>query len=714
MKLFRFIHLIIFFLISFMSLGLTSRSVAVDCNQWDFTVYYYTNATARQAAFNAAADTSSFTYFSNSTSWLYLCYGVSSGLSAIGKYHTQVVSGVSVSVGKVFVLDGSCPDGEDNDGHCECQREKQVLSQQCGGSDKYVIDEATCQGYCTDNCSDERAALEEQCGGPDSYDFDETWCVGRCKNSCREKARAACHDQPMSGSSNGPYDPMSNTKWFEDGSGMCKYECKCPNYDGSVPYNQYDFETCQPIPPGGACSDKLEEARQKCPFKELATANYETCESTCKTCATRRVECAAKCPDGGKLYDCDDYDKEEGVCLCADQDCMQMRDVCEVNCRDRGGIAVYNCDAEDYTCTCKYDLGDCNTLKQQCVEKCADKGGVKENNCYEVDGKVREAYCDCVEGSTIPELPPLEDNLPQTCDDLRAKCNPSCNFSCVSGPGGYADPSSYKCDCSGPSDDPDDGGDDGPSDDPSDDGDGNGWLKSIKENTDTLIGQGNDVKGWLSSIKENSDKIMGLDSQRNESLEGILGGVNTMISSQGILDKNMSKYSKNEIASVLEVEKDVENTNVLIGGKGGTNELIADSNKNLNDIKGNIFGIKEGLSNLSIGTGVGTGTEVTEGNYGEGPTDSDLPSKESMNSAFGTYTPSVDSNRDLIKNTISGFIPGVGSSECNISISLPVPSLSGLVWHDYPLNFCQYEEIFVMIGNALVFLTALYELYSLA
>jgi hypothetical protein len=184
------------FIICLMLLGLTRRSFAVSCSETTNINNSYHCKDVLIADFDAAAGEVRWEFYVCPQGFICnVCFGIPAGARFWQK-------NLSSTVRNIFWLE---------DGWVDV----------CGGGP----------------CAEERATLEQQCGGPDSYDFDETWCTGRCKNACREKARAACHDKPMSGSSNGPYDPMSNTKWWEDGSGMCKYECKCPNYDGSVPYN---------------------------------------------------------------------------------------------------------------------------------------------------------------------------------------------------------------------------------------------------------------------------------------------------------------------------------------------------------------------------------------------------------------------------------------------------------------------------------------------
>ncbi|MGX9727836.1 MAG: hypothetical protein ACTFAK_11105 [Candidatus Electronema sp. VV] len=604
-----------------------------------------------------------------------------------------------------------------------------------GTSDDIYIYVACAAGTCEPSspCADERAEAEQLCGiSPDAYDIDE-FCNWRCRNLCREEARETCHDKPFSSSTlGGIYDPAANTKWWDDSLGLCRYECNCPSYDGSIPYIEYDFQTCQRIPSSTQCQDEIESKRQLCKLG-LSYANYETCVANCNTCDMREKECSEKCEYGGKVYDCNESQGKAGFCICTENDCTELAKICDSTiCADRGGSLSFDCASG--SCICKYDAKSCSEMKEECVSKCSSKGGARSNECIELDGKVRSFVCECVEDS-VP-LPPISDYEPKqkTCADYQADCNPSCTFACSTGADGYAH--EHSCDCSIPSTPPDDGGDDDPSDDPSDGDDGNGWLKSIKENTDTLIGQGNDVKNWLGSLKENSDKSLGLDSQRNESLDSISRGTDIIITNQGIMVQNMSQNSKDEIASVLEVEKDVEKTNDLIGGKGGTNELISGINQNLNGVGENIFDIeegivtsnqkldgiggtltdiKEGFSDVDIGTGTAGGDySVNEGDYGSAPADSDLPAADAMQSAFGSYSPAVDGNRDLIKSIISGFVPEVVSPDCNPVLSLPVPTFSGLVWHDYPLNFCQYESLISIVGSVLVFLTALYELYRLA
>lgn len=64
-----------------------------------------------------------------------------------------------------------------------CSDEKAVLEVECGGSDKYFIDEETCEGHCLpdDDCSDEYAGKIEECGSvQDIIKWSNETCEGLC------------------------------------------------------------------------------------------------------------------------------------------------------------------------------------------------------------------------------------------------------------------------------------------------------------------------------------------------------------------------------------------------------------------------------------------------------------------------------------------------------------------------------------------------------
>jgi hypothetical protein len=577
--------LIICLLICFSLLVLTGRAFAAGCSPivsfLNLAVDSYSCYSSRPAALAACrASSSCLSSCSNTSSngyFSYFCHTVNTGYP----WHANEYSST----------DGVCPSGMTTtpDGQCvnsPCASERAALEQQCGGVDKYTIDENTCQGQCN-GCGDLSSRLETECGGPGTYEINTELCIGHClpTSQCAQAYEDAC----LRCGSCDQIAYFDNSKCIgvcED----CKDEYEQKKQECNNPWPDDERDACSYT---CSCTSKVDDAEQACPF---GFSMDDQCNYECLSCTALTEQCISKCNGRDNVSNmvCEDINKipKDYLCICKEDNCDSFYDGCHTSC----------------------DTPEC--------------GGIKVSKCVAGGGEITYSRCECNGCSKPPENP---DGPPL--------------------------------------------GDGEPTPEPGDGSDIISWLKAIKGDTGKLLEQGNDHTAWFSSIKKNGDRT-------NEILEKIAG-------------KNTS-------------------VNVNVDTSGIVN-AIGVTNQKLDGIGGTLTDIKDGLSGLSIGTKTDGGDySVSEGSYGAAPTDADLPTKEAINSAFGTYTPPEDSNRDLIKNTISGFIPGVSSSECNISISLPVPTLSGLAWHDYSLNFCQYEAIFTMIGNALVFLTALYELYRLA
>ncbi len=432
--------------------------------------------------------------------------------------------------------------------------------------------------------------------------------------------------------------------------------------------------------PTSECAQAYEQACLRCgSCDQIGYFDNAICIAVCEDCKDeyeqKKQECAKPFPANGVGDTC------EYTCSCSNSGVM---DEAEKACPF--GFVI---ESNAYPCT--YRCLACSELQEQCISQCNGRDNVDTMVCEDVNKIPKDYLCIC-----------KQDNCDAFYDSCHAACDtPECGgikvSKCVES-GGQITYSRCECNgCSKPPENPDGPppGDGEPTPEPGEGGDIIAWLKAIKGDTGILVRQGDEHTAWFSSIKGNGDRT-------NEILERIAG-------------KNTSVNVNVDTAGVVNA---IGVTNQKLTGIGQTvssiNEGVGTANQKLDGIGGTLTDIRDGFSGLGIGTKIEGDYSVSEGSYGAAPTDADLPTKEVMDSAFGTYTPPEDSNRDLIKNTISGFIPQVGASECNISISLPVPTLSGLSWHSYSLNFCQYEAIFVMIGNALVFLTALYELYSLA
>ncbi|HSN22835.1 MAG TPA: hypothetical protein VLS45_01480 [Methylomicrobium sp.] len=539
--------------------------------------------------------------------------------------------------------------------------------------------------------------------GSSFTDSSGTWTVS---NSCYDTAAAASAAWSSASlySKGGPYSTPTDF-----GGGTCTAPPGVTFYVGyGYPVGSHEVSVFWVRAAGDSCGDLASRLESECGGPGTFEINTELCTGHCyptSECAQAYEQACLRC---GSCDQIAYFDNSKCIGVCEDckdeyeqrkQECSNPwpddeRDACSYTCSCTSKV-----DEAEQACPfgfsmddqCNYSCLSCTDLQEQCISQCNGRDNVDTMVCEDVNKIPKDYLCIC-----------KQDNCDAFYDSCHAACDvPECGgikvSKCVES-GGEITYTRCECNgCSKPPENPDGPppGDGEPTPEPGDGGDIIAWLKAIKGDTGILVRQGDEHTAWFSSIKGNGDRT-------NEILERIAG-------------KNTSVDVNVDTAGVVNA---IGVTNQKLTGIGQTassiNEGVGTANQKLDGIGGTLTDIRDGFSGLGIGTKVEGDYSVSEGSYGTAPTDSDLPTKEVMDSAFGTYTPPEDSNRDLIKNTISGFIPQVGSSECNISISLPVPTLSGLSWHSYSLNFCQYEAIFVMIGNALVFLTALYELYSLA
>lgn len=264
---------------------------------------------------------------------------------------------------------------------------------------------------------------------------------------------------------------------------------------------------------------------------------------------------------------------------------------------------------------------------------------------------------------------PDDESCP-SCGDYQSRCSSECNFSCASDSEGCA--ISIDCDCSGvnpdpePDDprDPNDPADNPPSDDPSDPEDGNGWLESIKENTDILVEQGREANGWLEGIKHNSDDQL--------------------------------QVSNDQLAVQKEMEEDLDQI------KKNT-KTVADNSKKLYGT----VGTSVGDSDYSIDS------EAT--GYGSSPTDDDLPTAEDLNTSFGTFTPSTETPGYIstLETSLDALKPSFTSSVCTFDVSFYYSSSLFTIDYQDTFSLCEYEIYFNMIGNLLIGLAAFWNFYAL-
>lgn len=196
-----------------MLIGMTRLAFAA-CDQFDYSLSYYKTYLAALAARDAAKPSNANTGSNISPFNWTGCYNIPSGLTIPYYYIPGTLNGVYHETGSAFIVLSTCDDGPDADGHCECHQEEQDLAAQCGGPDKYTIDEATCQGQC--NGADCQDADDD--GTPDACDF--------------------CPDNPnVSEKQIGIY--RWNGDPNEDQCGASLYQC-----DGSVSYYGVIADNC--------------------------------------------------------------------------------------------------------------------------------------------------------------------------------------------------------------------------------------------------------------------------------------------------------------------------------------------------------------------------------------------------------------------------------------------------------------------------------------
>ena len=578
------------------------------------------------------------------------CICKPSGPCAAQKSDAQQECGVNYTINEQTCV-YSC-------GNCTVQR--QELKKKCNyvtdsGNTvfAYKIDANTCIGDCDPvACIPERAALEKRCG-KGNYLIDPL-CDGECKQKCREEARAACgghYAGPVLDAAAG----MFPVKWYyeDKDSGRCFYECKCENHTSSSSIN-FDFQTCTERPSGSNCNTK--ELANNCSTKELATINWQTCEYTCKTCDTERTKCLQDCnPRNSNFQMCDESKAGQerrvtivgttidwkGYCTCSDPSCEDIKADCDFKCSQLGG-ALYNFCEENNgiatrECECNLDsagpdgTNKCVDYKASCVAACrsSECGGVNVNDCVEGAEGIIRSSCSC-----------------KTCGDPNVGISGGGN-----GNGNGTTPASN----------------------PSDSSDIAGWLKSSKENSDTMIGQFDDITGEL---KEQNGWL-------------------------GKIERNTSDSSK-KLSSI----------NDGINGYGGVKDRLGGVNTRLDGVNDNLGDIKEGLSNVSIGAESEGLEELEKGDYGDGPGDDDLPTKQAFKNAFdriGTFDPGESNSgyRGQVKTALEQLDSTTEDPVCSTEIALPWVSSSA----KFSLDFCPYESYLVLFGNVLVVCVGLRELY---
>ncbi|MGX9727858.1 MAG: hypothetical protein ACTFAK_11220 [Candidatus Electronema sp. VV] len=183
--------------------GLGYKNGSASCIYQMHVTYYDCQSLASDACNAAGGGCSTF-----SGAWFFSATGAGLPFGTLGYWRRGSGVGCDGTSDDIYLY-VACAAGT-----CEsidlCADERAALEQQCGGTDKYFIDEETCNGRCNacideasqqcggadkvewnndgdcsyeciGTCHEEREALEIQCGGPDRYAINEDTCVGYCK-----------------------------------------------------------------------------------------------------------------------------------------------------------------------------------------------------------------------------------------------------------------------------------------------------------------------------------------------------------------------------------------------------------------------------------------------------------------------------------------------------------------------------------------------------
>lgn len=665
----RCVLVIISVLLFFMLIGLTRQAFAVTCSytglpeptSWIQSPHFYDSQSAAQQACQS--------------------FAAEHGKSCFGPYNCSASSSSTCSwrAGYIqyWVDNAPSKDSQHQFYFCNadpaCPSQRSEASSQCGGPDKYTIDEATCQWQCNVSCPDERASLEQQCGGIDKYTIDEASCKGRC-NDCVQEAEAHCGINPVEWNEDGdcsyrclePCQDLtdrlsygcggSDQMWFvsrrdTDANGNTTEQCAggCgsppdPNRDtdgdgnpdrtdddidgDGVPNDQDDDVDGDGIPngsdsaptvPGGIdMSNDPGAYGSENPDPPPPSTDPENPDPT--------FDCVEKY--NNKVKECG----EAGI---ASWD----NETCTGRCKGDGPCTKEQMDAADAACPKGYTMNSdctascktCSSFESDCVDSCKP-AAVKTNFCEEQNGAVVDVLCECENASG--------------CQQYKSSCDSSCAqdncggvkiYQCQEDSTGKITSKTCECNDCGKPDVPD------PKNPEPDDPD--------------------DMAGWLKGIKRDTEQIADNTASVKQSVDGLKGSID------------------------------------------GLKDALSDVT-----IKGS------GIGSLTGDGSLGTGGSVTGAGYGTAPADGDLPAETS----FGTFTPRTPGSdaggqisAKLNTLSITALAP-----VCSFNFSYPLPRLSGLSlsfsWQNYPVNFCEYESLIVMIGNLLVFFTALSELYKFA
>lgn len=668
----RCVLVILSFLLFFMLIGMARRAFSATCSDladgsfyksgsascvYQSHVNYYDCEFLASAACNAdGGGCSAF------TSWFNLSAGAGLPNGTLGYWRRGSGVGCEGTSNDIYLY-VACAAGTCS----SCPDERAVLEQQCGESG-YTLNEQTCEGQCVNSeCSDEATALSQQCGVIGYTMIDEENCKGRC-NDCVQDAEEICGDKPIV---------------WEDGD--CKFYCDTPC---KALVNRLSH-AC-----GGAdnmwfMASSVDGGSQQC-----SGGCNDGPDPNADTDGDGDPDSTDPDIDGdGILNDQDDDIDGDGILNEHDSAPLVPGGI-DLS-KEPGQYGGENPDAPPPStdpnnpaptpeCTEAYDIlkDQCGAAgiaawdNEFCIGRC--KG---EPICTQE--QVEAANIACPKGYTMnPDCTPS-----CGCAGFESYCITSCkpaavkNNFCEEQNGAVVD---KLCECEIAS-----------------------GCQQYKASCDASCAQNN--CGGVKTYQCQEDSTGKITSKTCE--------CNDCAKPDVPAPKNPEPENPDDLAGWLKVIK-------------RDTEQIADNTasvkQSVDGFKGSIDGLKAALSDVTIkGSGIdtltgdgslGTGGSVTGSGYGTAPSDDDLP----RTTSFGTFTPRASGSAGDYGGQISAKLDTLSviasGAVCELFLSLPIPHFRGLSvsfsWKNYPVNFCQFESLFVILGNLFVFLTALYELYK--
>ncbi len=679
-------YIFCFFILSFFifitsidafSFGFTCDCITVD---WSGNVNRvsvcksFATATARDAALTA-----------DRSEWSYHCDG--SGTTASGTYRAcaDFSANGEFNVG-VYAYCPSCFDAN-NDSICDpCPQQKQAKATECGGIDKVQCDvQCNCSCQSSSTCSSARIQAAQKCGGNDKYIIDQNTCEFACKGACENEnllAAIKCEGQ-------GTYTINTDCSFYCNPSSYCAqaYEALSIRCGGSDQILDFDDSICTGVCTG--CKQEYLAAKNSCshPLQDPSGG----CSFHCG-CSQAMQAAESACPNGFRM--------DTNTCEYQCHDCATLAENCVTQCGGSDNISSFDCKQttssqgdvsfEGKPCVCKND-NRCSAFFSECDRRCspANCGGVAVKQCYEAGGQITYSKCDCNGCNTSGggDSGGSGDNA-QPCADHAAACQAACS---QEGCGGVKvsecsqDSSGSvvkKCECvsCGNKYIGDNNGNGNTPSNPSQPSDSNGWLSAIKDDLDNLVRHAEDEKNWRNSFQS---------------------------SMSGKLDKlvDVTMQGNSAVVSAVADMKTSMNKSITIGGSN--TQVVSEA----------VEGLGEGLSNVAIGTEASGDYSVSSGNYGSAPTDADLPTAEQSKSAFGTFNPgegdAASGYRGQVKASLNQLAVTASGPVCSTEITLPWVDFhaQSIIWKQFPVDFCPYESYFALIGNVLVVCFGLRELY---